>query len=239
MDHTDFWWLDTTHNATYDYVQLGHHRPMRDDEQPCSITWDTAASPVSALDQWCKKFHNTNVYRSLTIWSSPLRHNQLLGPYLVDIDNEQQDLQDAQLAATRAVAHLQESYGITEDDLRIFFTGRKGFNLEVRPSSLQIQGTLSDQLRQSAEHLARIIEALRTGNIWPLVNQVTPGGTLIDTIYGSRYSGYQLKHPHVRLHGSYNKWLTPLGQTARRKLPLTIEELNELTAHEIMQRSVT
>jgi len=61
---------------------------------------------------------------------------------------------------------------------------------------------------------------------------------MIDQIYGSRYSGYRLKHPDLRLHSSINKWVMSNGKAmARMKIEIILDELNQLDAGEIADRS--
>lgn len=234
MSLTDFWWLSPGEKAKYRYVELIHREVGRDDHQ----YEQRATSDIDSIDQWRDKFHNTNIYRSLRLTSTPLGGDELLGPFLVDIDNEQDLLEDALDVTRKAVACLQDSYGVRVHNLRVLFTGHKGFNLEVRPRAIGLQGAIKDQIRESADKLNHLVELLPCGKTWPDANQVSEGGTLIDRIYGSRRSGYRLKHPDVRLHESINEWISSDGAVkARMKIQLTIDELYTLTATEIVARS--
>ena len=100
-----------------------------------------------------------------------------------------------------------------------------------------IRGSTIDQLRQSAEVLYRITEALKGGNSWQCRNQVSDIGTVVDQIYGDRF-GYKLKHRYIRLHNSLNMWISSDRKTkTRMKIELTFDELNKISAAEIVRRS--
>lgn len=237
MPSSDFWWLDSS-QGTKLYAELGHHRPIRDDEDPCSIQWDTKTCLINQLNHWRERFQNTNVYRSLKITTAPVDGEQLVGPFLVDIDNDNEDLDDALVVARNTFQFLQDRFGVDVNNIRIFFTGQKGFNLEVHPQAFGIHGSIGDQLRNSADSLRQITEGLRQGKSWQTINQVSHAGTVIDQIYGSRYSGYRLKHPYIRLHGSLNSWIMSDRRTKiRMKIELSVDELDKVTAREIIAKS--
>jgi len=238
MASSEFWWLGSNEKTKYVYVELGHHRPIGDNENPCSITWDTGISLIDELNYWRKKFQNTNVYRALKIGTALSGGESIIGPLVVDIDNGDENLEDALVVARKTLFFLCDQREIDINNLRIFFTGHKGFNLEIHPQALGIRGCISDQLRKSADVLHQITKALRLGNSWQDMNQVSNAGTVVDQIYGSSYSGYRLKHPYIRLHGSLNRWIMSDGNArTRMKIELTVDELNKLCATDIISRA--
>ncbi len=237
MRDSDFWWLTPTQKATCTHVTFGHHRPIREDEDPRSVGWVTQAGRVSQVDRWRSKYWDKNVYRSLAVTSGTSESTGVVGPFVVDIDTDE-DLEDALLVARKTVRILEYQLGVELRYLRVFFTGHKGFNLEVHPLAIGLEGTVGSQIRKSADYLHRVVAALRLGRLWKLDNQVGDAGTVVDQIYGGRRSGYALKHPYLRLHDSVNCWIMPDGTTgSRRKTELTIEELCRLTVAEIVSRS--
>ena len=238
MERSDFWWLGSSEKSIYKYTELGHHKVIRDDEDPRSVKWDTSIWSIDKLEHWCDRFENTNVYRSLKIASASSGVEETIGPFLVDIDNGEEYLEDA-LVVTRKAFHLvHDELGVYTDSLKIFFTGHKGFNLEIRPQALNIQGSTADQVRISAKVLRQLTEKLRQGKAWQTRNQVSDVGTVVDQIYGDRYFDYRLKHPYIRLHGSINTWISSDGKTkSRMKIQLTVAELNRLSAAEISNRA--
>ena len=237
MEGSDFWWLSPNQRSRYQYTEFGHHRPISDDEAPCSVNWDTSICSLDEIQHWLGRFQNTNVYRALKITSASFDEEEIIGPFLVDIDNGDEDLEDA-LVVTRKTFHLlRDEFRVDINSLRIFFTGHKGFNLEIRPQALDIRGSTCDQIRKSANILHQITVALRGGKSWQTTNRVSDVGTVVDQIYGDRFC-YTLKHPYIRLHGSLNMWISSDGKTrTRMKIELTVDELNKLPATEIASRA--
>lgn len=236
MVESDFWWLYTSDKAKFKYVKLGHHKPIRDDDQPCSIKWDNEICLISNIDQWRNKFQNTNIYRSLKVLSTPSGGQEILGPFLIDIDSECENLEDALDITRKAIGYLTQDWNLASGNIQIFFSGRKGFNIEVLPSALGIQGSIQDRVKQSSNKLDQIIGYLRGGNMWGNSNQVSSKQTIIDRIYGDRF-GYKLKHPCLRLHNSWNEWITSNVIKRRRKIQLNINDLDKITIKEILTRS--
>jgi hypothetical protein len=237
MERSDFWWLSPSQRSRYQHTEFGHHRPIRDDEDPRFVNWGTNICLIDELENWRDRFQNTNVYRALKTVSTSPGIGEIIGPVLVDIDNSDENLEDALTVTRKILFLLNDELRIETDSLRIFFTGRKGFNFEIRPQALGIQGSTIDQVRKSAEVLYRITEALRAGKTWQIRNQVSDTGTVVDQIYGDRF-GYRLKHPYIRLHSSLNMWISTDGETkTRMKIELTSNELNKVSATEIAYRA--
>ncbi len=257
---TDFWWIQERHHRSL-YVGVGHHKPLTDDDNPRAIQWfhslengrlspDKKCYPLTFIHHWRNVCNDSNVYRSLTLFDNN-GQPVALGPFLVDIDNFQlvkngykEDLEDA-LKVSRATVKLlrRKPYEIQANDLRVFFTGRKGFNIEVRPSSLAINmnDAADAQVRRSATKLDEIINALRgTNDIGSnaTTNAVGVSGTVIDRIYGSKLNNYKLKHPYVRLHDSINQWIPQSGlRMARKKIHLSPADLCDMSAEQICQKA--
>ena len=237
MFSTDFWWLSSDQEIRYVYTELGHHNPIPHNEQPHDTSWDKEVYLINQIKDWRERFQNTNVYRSLKLVTALSDGQELIGPFLVDIDNESDDLDDALEVARSVLFLLEGQFNINANNLKIFFTGHKGFNLEVHPQTLGMQGSINDQITNCGHFLEHIIQGLRRGKSWRIPNQVSDAGTLIDTIYGNRL-GYKLKHPYIRLHNSLNKWAMPNGTAkTRMKIELAVDELNRITTTEIISIS--
>jgi hypothetical protein len=231
---TDFWWLTTEEVQKYQYVCVGHHQLYSDEPNsnntPTSVPWfhsfDESGNlskvmrryPLKFVEQWRDKCANTNVFRSLSLFTTEQDREELLGPFVIDIDRENdetnrgyvQDLNKA-LEDTRK---LVKEYlcKFNEDDFRIFFTGHKGFNIEVCPQALGIV-SLDNRRRQFREKRAEINR--------------TFGDNFADTIKEC-----------VRLHDSINSWIANDGNEVRRmKFQLSPYELNNLDVKEICRRS--
>lgn len=237
LGKSDYWWLSSSQRSKYQQTEFGHHRPIRDDEDPSSIKWDNNVCSISELEHWRDRFHNTNVYRTLKITSISSGVDEIIGPFLIDIDNGDEKLEDTLTVARKTFLILHDVFKVETDSLRVFFTGHKGFNFEICPQALDIKGAIDDQVRKSAQVLYQITEKLRGRKSWQIRNQVSDIGTVVDQIYGNRL-GYKLKHPYIRLHNSLNIWISSDDKTkSRMKIELTVEELNKLSATEIVSRS--
>lgn len=255
--HSDLWWLRPGEVGQFRFLYLGHHYPMTDDDQPSLDCWfhSLAAKElshakvlysVSFLNEWRKLCNDTNVFRSLKLFESTQDNTVVMGPFLVDIDNSrwdevaqvyEEDLQDALHITQRAVQVLTGRWRIPKQDIRIFFSGRKGFNLEVRPEALGIDGDYTQQLKASSVKLEELVGALTHQKVPISTNTVSSRQTVIDTIYGTRRHGIRLKHPFIRLHESFNVWTAVGEEKRRRKIELTLEELDKTEIAQILHKS--
>lgn len=150
----------------------------------------------------------------------------LIGPFLIDIDNSSENLDDAQDVTKQVVAYLTKQLKLSLDDLLIFFSGHKGFNVEIRSEVLGINGPAHNQIELSGRKLSDIITVLHNNNKTQDFSENVVGsqGAVIDRIYGDRL-GYKLKHSYIRLHDSINKWIRDDGsEMARMKIELTTEQ---------------
>lgn len=248
LEPSDFWWLSDNEVQDQLLIGLGHHPPLGEDDTPMplkewfhslgegmQLSTDYELYPMDFLEKWRSLCNNTNVYRTLELFTSSTGQGEIFGPFLVDIDNSKQvdgyeeNLDDALFVACRVADFLIKHWQLSERDLRVFFTGRKGFNIEVRPSALGIGGTLENQIKFSRKRLSDIISYFGAGS-----NTVTSRHTTIDLVYGGRFNNHELKYRYVRLHGSWNKWVGNDGiERARRKIELSLNKLFDSIAEEI------
>lgn len=260
---SDLWWLPKNVATDKLLIGVGHHEVVADDEEvPPLDRWYRSFGhkgnlsncikyyPIQLVNDWRKACNNTNVYRTLKVFDKNTGEASLLGPFLIDIDNSDENLDDAQAIANQVTTYLLDEQKIPKDDMRIFFSGRKGFNVEIRPETLGIRGSVPDQIKLSSSKLDEIIAVLRNkNNIQDSYRDIVDGqgvvigranttprslvsnhGTSIDQIYGDRF-GYELKHPYIRLHNSTNKWIRDSGsEIARMKIELTVEQLCSMSA---------
>ncbi len=230
----EFWWLPEGMVVNDLHVYVGHHEPAADTEEPLEIPWyhsiddsnSTTAKlyPADILSRWRERWDDRNVYRSMTAYTSPAGR-AFWGPFLVDIDNEQEDISDALNVARAAVRHFVGA-GVAEDSMRVFFSGRKGLHLEVRPDALGV----SDDGKGADVKRTELIDSIREGRAdesFGFSNQASKTGTIIDMF-----------HEYIRLAGSINCWLDERGASVgRRKLRLTVRELEDLDADEVLDRA--
>jgi len=89
---TDFWWLSPEETRKYRYVHLFHQEPYSDepntDKDPisCPMIPSETRYDFSFISQWKAKFSNINVFRSFTVYSSDSNGEEIIGPFLLDID---------------------------------------------------------------------------------------------------------------------------------------------------------
>lgn len=185
---------------------------------------------------WRKHWQNTNVYRSLLLFNE--EHDGIVGPFLVDIDNSEydeqagaytEDLERAHTVARMVALLLKNRWRVAKTDMRIFFSGRKGFNFEVRPGALGIAGDLDSQLLACERLQAELREVLRAEGILDGV----------DRVFGPRHPWLWLppRHPFVRLHGSINAWRSQSTDHSRRKIEVTLDNLLTLHCEEIVSEA--
>lgn len=233
MALTDFWWLTTEQANRYVYVELVYHQPLTDeDDAPHQDFNNPCFMQIQSISKWRNKYQNTNVYRSLKIWLDNSKREALSGPFVIDVDNEYENLDDTLIMTREAVKCIFKSYNLKESELRLFFTGHKGFNIEVLPSALGLVGSQSEQDNKADCIRKKIISELPSNaglvsKLGQCRNLVSEQGTIIDPI-----------HNHVRLHDSINKWIENGEQKARRKIELTLGELNNLPLKQIVVKSI-
>jgi hypothetical protein len=254
----DFWWLPKGESTEDWLVGVGHHRPLTPDDQPSPSMPDQERPvlpgwwhsldqqehlsdafqlyPIDFLRRWRLACQNTNVYRTLVLFPTSAGRESMLGPFLVDIDNGQDDIDDALQVGRQTVKLCVEQWNIAEEDCQVFFSGHKGFNIEIRPEALGIGGSVEHQVELSCQKLDVIRRQLRQRNGLPDGGgAVSTAGTGIDRVY----SKFRLRHPYIRLPDSVNAWVESNSvQMSRLRTRLSIEELNRLPLAAILSRVV-
>ena len=239
----NFWWGPPSDVANL-MVGLGHTEPLgpHDDLGDLFQSFDQVKRPstesvlyrLGFLNEWSQFWKNENIYRSLTLFDSegqPAR----LGPFYLDIDAELNspegslDLIDAANVAQNTVAFFMNS-GVSESDIRIWFSGHKGFNVEVRPEAIALDSADPSNTIAWGEKLVEVRNALRSDGLItdPAPNVVSSRGTVLDNVF-SRFWPHLLNHKHLRLGGSKNVWLEANGsKRARLKMPVSFAELQSI-----------
>ena len=150
---------------------------------------------LAALGEGRQLSNNINVYRTLELFDEHQRP-QIVGPFIIDVDNEthgppyEQDIAAALLLAKAVVNLLVRKEGLSSSDLRVYFSGCKGFNVEVRPDAIGVVGSLRQQARLSYQRLDDLIQELvRAGDLHP------EGDERISTIDRIYTEWGALRHP--------------------------------------------
>lgn len=259
MALTDFWWLTFEQAGKFVYVELVHHQPPTDeDDAPLQDFNNPCFAGIQSISKWRNKYQNTNVHRSLKIWSDNSKREALSGPFVIDIDNECGNLDDALTVTRNAVKCIFKSYNLKESEMRLFFTGHKGFNIEVLPSALGLAGTPSEQDNKANCIREKIISKLQQGT--NLGGGYRVGSSKGKTVFIDQNTGKKLSksnlhlktvnlvsaggtiidiiHGDVRLHNSINEWIECGVNKARKKIELTLRELSNLSLELIVTRSM-
>lgn len=177
--------------------------------------------PLQEEQQWRQRWNNINVFRSLFVYNCH-REPVHVGPFYVDIDADRDEFgvrhYEGALHVARLVIDLLRQRGAAEPDMRVWFTGHKGFNVEARPEALGLPTHPASALAAWACLHEEVLDALRkqTGTAGhPVVNQVGDY-VYLDTIV-KRSPPHELKHSYLRLPGSINVWIED-GGTKRGRM---------------------
>ncbi len=235
FNQSDFWWLTQEESKRYKYIFLCYQEPYSDepnaDKEPTSVKryFSIEASgtlsneikryPIDFLQYWKKKNNNINVFRSYYLYSNEKHGEKICGPLIIDIDRENGSYNEGyiqNLALALKDTHLlidEYFYKFRENDFRIFFTGHKGFNIEIHPKALQISSSSSDRYRQ----FTRIRKE-------------------INAVFGDSFA--DKLHNEVRLHDSINRFISSDGVVMNRmKFEISVRELKRITVDEICLKS--
>ena len=175
---------------------------------------------IVELEGWCRRHNLLNVHRELTLYERESGDCETMeGPVVLDFDNEQEDLDAACKCVGETLRFLQLSLGINlAADCRVFFTGRKGFHIEIRPHAVETDLLEPTGHFERTRLAKKIIEKLqRTFGTSPkYMNQLDKQGTMLDR-----------DHTAKRINGSINAWNN--GHICYRKVLLVTPEtlLNE------------
>lgn len=202
------------------YLELGYNKPVNEETCP---DIHIKKCHISTINGFRKKHQNTNVYRSLKLYNTD-NEQVIIGPFVVDIDNDR-DL-NASYVIVKQVLNYLINKGLNANDFRIFFTGHKGFNVEIKPLVLNIHGSVTDQSYLYDKYRCIIVDYLRNlnGVYCSIRNCVDNQETVIDKI-----------HDYIRLHDSINRWISDNGVTiSRKKIELTYQGLFSKSINEII-----
>jgi len=171
------------------------------------------------LDVWRAQVSNINVFRSLCLHSAEKGGAELAGPLVIDIDSSvcsketgyTPDIDDSLNTARRIVRECLPS--LHHNDYRVFFTGHKGFSIEVRPQVVGVSHT------QSWERGFRSL-------LQPF-KEMAVGTAMVDKV-----------HYELRLHDSVNHWMDNRGcKMYRMKYEVSLPALWALSADDICSHS--
>jgi hypothetical protein len=157
------------------------------------------------------------VFRSYALYNSATEGTELIGPLLLDIDRTVEQNGgylpdfDKALKDTRLLVKEYCS-GLNDQDYRIFFTGHKGFHIEILPTAV---GMSPYQDR------------------WQYFEKIRKD---INRRFGTSF--IDKFHPHVRLHNSINCWIDYSGVIVySMRYEININELFNLSPEDIFTKA--
>jgi hypothetical protein len=222
---SDFWWLSHHEGLIYENVELFHQEPYSDShlgKQPYSCHMESDGRyGISGLDLPKAKFRNTNVFRSVAVYS--MADKACKGPVVFDVDRCPDGTLGYEPDLPRALQDTKRLFreyfeGLQQPDYRIIFSGHKGFHIEIRPSAL---GIGLDEYDEN-----------KFGDLRQQIDKRL--GKYQDHSFVDKF------HPHLRLHNSVNSWFNSSGSREdSMTFVLSSEELFELNINAIVAKSRT
>ena len=236
--HSELWWLTPEDTLKYKYIYVCYQEPYSDEPNserapysvPRFFSVDERGNlsrlkkyyPLEYINDWRIKFENINVFRSFGLSSSEHGIDKLFGPFIIDIDREEGGFYEGYVQnldkALKDTCRLADEYlhKFKENAFRIFFTGHKGFNIEILPSALGLVA-----VECTKERFKRIRD-----NINDIFND-KEAAKFADKV-----------HDEIRLYNSINRWMDKSGKIINRmKFELSIQELKNLSIDEICRKS--
>lgn len=223
MLNTDFWWLSPEEVRRYGYIDLFHQEPYSDEPNTnkgplsCPMLQSRRRYSLEFISQWKAKFKSINVFRSFALFSTDTDGEEIIGPFLLDIDRTFEkdggylaDLGKA-LEDTRSLINEYCS-NLKDEDYRILFTGHKGFHIEIHPRVISMPPNV-DRWQHFKNKRKEINNRF--------------GNAFVDKF-----------HSHVRLHNSINSWIDYSGQRIySMNFEVNTNELFSLTVEDISARA--
>jgi hypothetical protein len=173
---------------------------------------------IAEIDHVIREHLQWNIWRSWQVFSDKMCLNPVsYVPLLIDIDNEEQNLESA-YSLTRDCLDWFESTDqhFMLDQLRVVFSGMKGFHIEARSTE-----PLDNQLLREA----LLIGLKEMG----LEGSGTPNYFLNGIV--------DISHDFVRLTESSNSWREDRNLRRRRVIQFSVDDFRKLHIEDIVARS--
>jgi len=203
-----FFWLEEKFNC---YVEIYRQKPG----EPFVEGLIGETVKVEEIPTYIQNHENENLWRSWTVYKNRDRSHEVGPlPLILDIDDEFH-LEKAH-GLTNICLNILQQMGISRDNVRVVFTGHKGFHIEIKPYEPVEARAFQNQ----------IIEQCKDKDFIPLNNNIFWGSTVLDPV-----------HYQVRLTGSLNSWHYENRVISRKVIQLSIDEFSSLHLDEILERS--
>ena len=218
VEELEFWWLSPSERTKFEYVLPGYQESLPNDDVPDPIYGGRVK--VDQLSRWCDGHQWLNVHRKLNVYSQQAEECEVLeGPILLDFDNGEEDLVSACRCSREALKFLQDEHQINVmEDCRVFFSGRKGFHIELRPTAVEpesLERVGRHRRRRFKKALIRRLRGAFRVNC-DIANLLDLRGTVLDKDRDAK-----------RINGSVNAWVDKGLVRKRRMLQVVAQELLE------------
>lgn len=143
----------TKYLAQFRYVELARYVPSLDKVIREQKNKESILVDIDEVSNYAKQHQNKGIYTSVFQYKTPQISDIALGPLYFDFDSS--TAESARQDTRILVKYLQESCAIPESALRIYFTGLKGFHVELEPISLGI--TPGSNLPEVFRYIATVL----------------------------------------------------------------------------------
>jgi hypothetical protein len=217
----EFWWLQRLGLPIAGQVRVAVSRWVAPSDDP---PFDKIRSPVpvTLLGEWAAMQDWENVHRSLVVEGAVGGNSSIAGPLVVDVDVDvdvEEGVYDpkpseAQLQKAKAITNKVVSYfsdqGVQEEDRRVYFSGHKGFHVEVVfPGHCNMHAANGFRARWDIE-LRKLRRAIGHHTV-SAFSKEKPREIVIDPILD-----------YIRLNTSVNRW-GPLHSESRHRVIRVME----------------
>jgi hypothetical protein len=182
--------------------------------------------PVASLGGWAAKRGWENVHRTLEVEAAASGCSSIVGPLVVDVDIDEKRIEGSkpsktQLQKAKAITNKVVSYfsnqGMQEEDRRVYFSGHKGFHVEVVfPGQSDMHSSNGFKKRWEAER-KKLQQAIRIRYDNEIVIDPT--------------------HCYVRLKTSINRWGPAHSESRHRVIRVMESELVGITVDQLWDLS--
>ena len=171
---------------------------------------------IRDLEWYINEHHDDNIWRSWQLFSDELCSNSVgYVPLIIDIDNSDKNLVDAYKLTLKCLdlILMKKIQNISKDNLRVVFSGMKGFHIEARPEHIincqDFRKDIIHELIKDGVPIKRTENEFQFGVIDPLKD-------------------------FVRLTGSFNSWKENEIVKKRKVIQFSLEEFRNLSIEKII-----
>jgi hypothetical protein len=201
--------------------------------QPVGVEKLNSASLVEAdviqikqLNSFVSSYPDENIWRSWCVYKDKNRSEEIGPvPLILDVDDEHNppNIDHAYIFTKTCVQLLQTWHNViqSKDCIRIVFSGKKGFHIELKPA----------QPLDALDLRRKLLDGCEMAGLKRVFGNVFLENTSLDTINVE-------KKPWIRITDTIYSWYSKSGQLTRRKVfSMSVDELLQRDANIILSQS--